>query len=105
VLCDVEAGADVVTPSIIEDDEVFSFPNMKASRRHVIIKITAAAVVILVKNEPAPPPPNTVWLEPPNAAPMSAPLPFCKRTIRISARHTRTCKNITINCIRVNTSN
>jgi hypothetical protein len=99
VLCDDVAGADVVTPCIIEEAVVFSFPNMKASRRHVIIKITAAAVVIFVKNEPAPPPPNTVWLEPPKAAPISAPLPFCRRTIRMRAKHTTICKKITINCI------
>ena len=104
VLCDGAAGADVVTPSITEDDEVFCLLNMKASRRHVIIKITAAAVVILVKNEEAPAPPNIVWLEPPKAAPMSAPLPFCKRTIMIRARHTTICKKTIIICIKGNTS-
>jgi hypothetical protein len=104
VLCDDVAGAVVVTPSIIEEDVVFCLLNMKASRRHVIIKITAAAVVSLDKNEPAPAPPNTVWLEPPKAAPMSAPLPFCKRTIMIRARHTTICKKIIITCIKGNTS-
>jgi hypothetical protein len=95
-LCCV-AGAVVFTFSIME--AVFPFPNIKASIRHVIIKIIAAAVVIFVKKEVAPAPPKRVWLVPPKAAPMSEPLPFCKRTIRISATHTMICRITIITCI------
>jgi len=99
--CDDVAGAVVFTLSMMELAVFFPL-YMMVSNRQVIIKITAAAVVILVRKEDAPAPPKTVWLEPPNAAPMSAPLPFCKRTIRISAKHTITCSRIIIKCIKVN---
>jgi hypothetical protein len=92
------AGAEVFTFDMIEVD-VFPLLNIKAKRRHVIMKIMAAAVVIFVKKEDAPAPPKTVWLEPPKAAPISAPLPFCKRTISISAMHTTICRNMITTCI------
>jgi hypothetical protein len=38
-------------------------------------KRTAVPIVILLKNVAAPRLPKTVWLDPPKAAPMSAPLP------------------------------
>jgi hypothetical protein len=90
VLC-CAAGAVVFTFVMIDVD-VFPLLNITARRRHVIMKMTAAAVVILVKKEDAPAPPKTVWLEPPKAAPISAPLPFCKRTISISEMHTTICR-------------
>ena len=42
----------------------------------VSIKTTAAAVVSLFKKVDAPLLPKIVWLEPPKAAPISAPLPL-----------------------------
>jgi hypothetical protein len=49
----------------------------------------AAAVVALLKKVDAPVLPNSVWLEPPpNAAPMSAPLPVWSKTIMIRAIQT-----------------
>jgi hypothetical protein len=57
----------------------------------VIINTTAAPIVTLLKKVEAPVLPNTVWLDPPpKTAPMSAPLPDCKRIMRISAMHTMT---------------
>jgi len=49
----------------------------------VSIKMIATAAVILPRNVPAPLEPKTVWLEPPNAAPMFAPLPAWSNTIKI----------------------
>jgi len=43
-------------------------------------KRTAAPTVTLLKNVAAPRPPKTVWLDPPKAAPMSAPFPDCNST-------------------------
>ena len=60
--------------------------------REVIMKITAAHVVIFPKNEAAPVFPKSVWLPaPPNTAPILAPLPVCKSTIRIKAMETIIC--------------
>jgi hypothetical protein len=42
----------------------------------VTIKRTAATVVSLFRNVAAPRLPKRVWLDPPNAAPISAPLPL-----------------------------
>jgi hypothetical protein len=50
----------------------------------VSMKTMATAAVTFPRKVPAPLEPNTVWLEPPKAAPMFAPLPACKSTIRIS---------------------
>ena len=56
----------------------------------VSMKRMARALVIFDRNVAAPRPPKTVWLDPPpKAAPMSAPLPDCKSTIRIRPRVTR----------------
>jgi hypothetical protein len=59
----------------------------------------AAATVTFCMNGVAPELPKTVWLEPPKAAPMLAPLPFCNNTIIIRAMQTRMCKNMRISCI------
>jgi hypothetical protein len=48
---------------------------VKARTSDVIIKIMAATVVSFVRNPMAPELPKMVWLEPPKAAPISAPLP------------------------------
>lgn len=57
----------------------------------VTINATAAPMVILLKNGVAPVLPKTVWLDPPpNAAPISAPLPDCRRMISIRAMQTVT---------------
>jgi len=62
------------TPSMMED--VLALPDMIVSPRDVSINTTAIMVVTFVKKDMAPVLPNTAWLEPPNAAPMSAPFPF-----------------------------
>ena len=46
-----------------------------ARLKEVSIKITAAETVSLLKNVPGPRLPKIVWLEPPKAAPISAPFP------------------------------
>jgi hypothetical protein len=63
---------------------------MTANTRDVIIKTMAAIVVILLKKVAAPLLPKIVWLEPPNAAPSSAPLPPWRRTIDIRKKQTMT---------------
>ena len=62
--------------------------------REVSIKITAVATVILLRKGVAPVLPKTVWLEPPKAAPMLAPFPFCNRTIMTIAIQTTTWSNV-----------
>lgn len=64
------------------------------SARDVSIKSIATPAVIFPKKVPAPDEPKTVWLEPPKAAPMSAPLPACRSTIRIKTRQIKICKII-----------
>ena len=49
----------------------------------VIIKTIAIPVVSLVRKFPAPLLPKIVELEPPNTAPISAPLPCCNRTTKM----------------------
>jgi hypothetical protein len=66
----------------------------RAREREVNIKITAAATVTLLKKGVAPELPNTVWLEPPKAAPILAPFPFCSRTIMTSAIQTTTWNKV-----------
>ena len=53
-------------------------------------KIIANAHVALVSALPAPLAPNTVWLDPPNTAPTSAPLPCCSRIMMHMATQTVT---------------
>ena len=55
----------------------------------VIIKRIAATVVILVRKVAAPGLPKMVWLAPPKAAPIEAPFPACRSTMRIRATQTR----------------
>ena len=71
------AGADwragAVEESTTEDLE--RGPEMKAKIKEVSMKTTATPVVILPKKVVAPELPKIVWLDPPKAAPMLAPLP------------------------------
>jgi hypothetical protein len=69
------------------------------SAKEVSIKIIATAAVIFPKKVPAPVEPKTVWLEPPNAAPILAPFPACNSTTKISTRQTKTCKITNKVCI------
>ena len=63
------------------------------------MKTTAATVVIFPRKVAAPVVPKSAWLPaPPKTAPMSAPFPVCKRTIKISAILTITCM-VTINAV------
>jgi hypothetical protein len=54
--------------------------------RDVSMKTTAAAVVTLLRKVAAPLLPKSVWLDPPKAAPISAPLPLWSRTTPIKKR-------------------
>ncbi len=56
----------------------------------VNMNMIAAVVVSFARKLCAPRGPNTVCDAPPNAAPMSAPLPFCNRTIAIKMAETIT---------------
>jgi hypothetical protein len=76
----------------------------RARPSDVNIKITAVATVILLKKGVAPVLPNTVWLEPPKAAPMLAPFPFCNRTIITSAIQTTTWSSVRIKTITTSLS-
>jgi hypothetical protein len=78
-----DAGVDKITEPPKYCDE------KTASTSEVIIKMLAAAVVSFPRKLPGPRGPNTVWLAPPNADPIPAPLPACKRTIRTRATATR----------------
>jgi hypothetical protein len=84
------AGADcrvgAVEDSTTEDLE--RGPEIKAKIREVSMKTTATPVVIFPKKVVAPELPKIVWLDPPNAAPMLAPLPVWSKTIRISPTQT-----------------
>ncbi len=60
----------------------------KVSPNDVTMNKTATAAVNLARKGAAPAEPKTVWLEPPKAAPIPAPLPCCNRTTQIKARQT-----------------
>jgi hypothetical protein len=62
----------------------------KVSAREVHMKRIAATAVSLARKGAAPVEPKTVWLDPPKAAPIPAPLPCCKSTMQIKARETIT---------------
>ena len=61
-----------------------------AKDRDVSIKTNAVMTVNLLRKFAGPRLPNTVWLEPPNAAPISAPFPDCSRIAPIMSRQTIT---------------
>jgi hypothetical protein len=60
------------------------------SPNDVSMKSVAAAIVILLRNVAAPRLPKMVWLDPPNAAPISAPFPAWRRITPIMMKHTNT---------------
>jgi hypothetical protein len=64
------------------------------------MKIIATVAVNFPKKVPAPEEPKTVWLEPPNAAPILAPLPACNSTTKIKTKQAKTCKIVTNVCIK-----
>jgi len=64
------------------------FMEKTASNSEVSIKTIAAMVVTLLRTVAAPLLPNKVWLEPPKAAPISAPLLLCIRMMNIRNRQT-----------------
>ena len=66
----------------------------KVRLNEVSMKRIAAAAVSLARNGAAPELPKTVWLEPPKAAPIPAPLPCCRSTMEIRARQTTTWMTI-----------
>jgi len=79
-LCSVVAGTFLTTE--------LPFEVTSARDKDVSIKTMAAPVVNLLKNVAAPLAPKSVWLEPPKAAPSSAPFPPCIRTIEIRNKQT-----------------
>jgi hypothetical protein len=64
------------------------FVETTARRRDVTMNTTAEIVVSFERKVAAPRLPNSVWLEPPKAAPISAPLLLCIRTINIRKKQT-----------------
>jgi hypothetical protein len=54
------------------------------------MKMIALALVSFVNKLPAPELPNNVWLEPPNTAPASEPLPCCNSTTVARKKQTTT---------------
>src|SRR4029453_13323748 len=66
-------------------------PPRMASENEGSAKTIAIPVVILPSSVGVPIEPNTAWLPaPPKAEPMSAPLPDCKRTMPMMAKHAST---------------
>ena len=63
---------------------------MKVRLREVTMNRMAAPAVSFARKGAAPVLPKTVWLEPPKAAPMPAPLPCCNSTMEIRAMQTMT---------------
>jgi hypothetical protein len=56
--------------------------------RDVSMKTMATSVVIFPRKVVGPALPKIVWLDPPNAAPIEAPLPACRRTTTIKITQT-----------------
>ena len=90
------AGAccECFTPSIM--DEVVLLTMKKDRLSEVNMNMMAIAVVSLCRKDVAPVLPKTAWLEPPKTAPMLAPFPFCKRTMRMRAIQAKTCTKMRI---------
>jgi len=61
-----------------------------ARLNEVSMNTDATMTVNLLKKFAGPRLPNTVWLDPPNAAPISAPLPDCSKIAPIMRKHTNT---------------
>ena len=86
------AGADWVAPGLSAPciTEGACCRPIKVRPREVHIKSMATMAVSLARNGAAPVEPKTVWLEPPKAAPMPAPLPCCRSTMETRASDTIT---------------
>jgi hypothetical protein len=67
---------------------------MIASVSEVIMKIVAVTAVSLPRNVLAPRAPKMVWLDPPKAAPISAPFPDCRRITPTMMKATSTWRMI-----------
>jgi hypothetical protein len=74
---------------------------IKVRPREVHIKTMATMAVSLARKGAAPVEPKTVWLEPPKAAPMPAPLPCCRSTMEIRARDAIIWMTMTMVCITI----
>lgn len=89
---DVELGAVAVGflfKSMTVEEKLRSLARM-ASDNEVNMNTKAVITVNLLKKFAGPRLPNTVWLEPPKAAPISAPFPDCSRIAPIMSRQTMT---------------
>ena len=89
---DVELGAvesGFLFRSMTVEEKVRSFARM-ARDNEVNINTKAVITVNLLKKFAGPRLPNTVWLEPPKAAPISAPFPDCSKIAPIMSRQTMT---------------
>jgi hypothetical protein len=73
-----------------------------ARLRAVSMKITAATTVTLLRKVVAPRLPKRVWLDPPKAAPISAPLPDWSKITPTMTKQARRC--ITINRVYIRIS-
>lgn len=88
----VELGvvaAGFLFKSMTVEEKFRSFAKM-ARVNEVNINTKAVMTVNLLKKFAGPRLPNTVWLEPPKAAPISAPLPDCSKIAPIMSRQTIT---------------
>ena len=83
------ASAGFLFRSMTVEEKFRSLARM-ANDRDVNINTKAVMTVNLLRKFAGPRLPNTVWLEPPNAAPISAPLPDCSKIAPIMSKHTMT---------------
>jgi hypothetical protein len=82
------SGCSAASRTGIDETTESRFIDVTASNRDVNIKAIAAPVVSLLRNVAAPLLPNSVWLEPPKAAPISAPLLLWINIMKIRNRQT-----------------
>ena len=83
------AGAGFVFRSMTVEEKFRCLARM-ARDKEVNINTNAVMTVNLLRKFAGPRLPKTVWLEPPNAAPISAPFPDCSRIAPIMSRQTMT---------------
>ena len=89
---EVELGAvaaGFLLRSMTVEEKVRSFARM-ARDNEVNMNTNAVITVNLLRKFAGPRLPKTVWLEPPNAAPISAPFPDCSKIAPIMSRQTMT---------------
>lgn len=82
-------AAGFLFKSMTVEEKLRSFAII-ARDNDVNMKTNAVMTVNLLRKFAGPRLPNTVWLEPPKAAPISAPLPDCSRMAPIMSRQTMT---------------